>query len=448
MALLLPPLILLLAAAARLINAADSFDTWPVSFWTLDYSHGLIRRGLAGAAVRLLSLVGGGAQAKGEIALVGIWIFTLVPATALLAASLVFWIRRRMDAGAGTFLAVMAISPLGIGVILYDKGRFDWMALCIVLLPLLLPQRTAPPLAAAYAGAGGALATLLHEAFPITLLPVVLCLLMVRCARTPGHPNLAVAVGIIAGTAGAETALLFLAHPQIPFIDLVAQQRAQWGDWVNADALRTLYRTTAGTFKLVITSRGNAYGAIQLAACAAQVWLWTVPSRAVMQDFRTAHPRHAAAVRVAWLSMGMMFFIGHDYVRWASLMICASWIIAMAAANKPAPATPGWRGAAHPRFPKTVAAAMVVCAVSVFYTNISVLEPFSIAEKLAGIQPPPIAWATRLSDEGGYQTSGGDRMPFLHPETISAMGKGREPGPAPPNPQVDPNDSSGKNDGN
>jgi hypothetical protein len=300
----------------QFVNNVREVDTFKTVHWIWDYELGFVKRALPGAIAEWL--LGQGANGQGII----LHISSAIVLTVFLAyaafAAVVVYARPR--------LRVVAIALSGallqpaLPNFAFDLGRFDAINFLLLLLACLAIISGGRLLAVAAVATCGSTAMLVHEAFLIMHLPLLLAVLVTRLATVEGLRRTALAATTMIAAAlplTAFAAIWAFGSPSVPQTEWSAHWNAQLlhSNIYTDGALELHYlgiieyvRITLSHFSLV----GLIFGIATVAAAtgvAAAAWRHWIPAV-------TRWERQACFA--AALTPVLMFAMGLDFLRWAS----------------------------------------------------------------------------------------------------------------------------------
>jgi len=293
--------------------------------WFLDYSHGFVKRGLAGEMLRQAGIVPTHTLIH-SISLgiaSGVW----------LLASTLFW---RLYRASGwqpgiAYLSIgFAASSATIQHLLLDAGRLDHPTLALALLAIALVNWSKQP-ALAFCTATPLLlvAMLIHEASFFLFMPVVLAWWIYRHG-TVGRRwyFLFLAVNILAMLSIAVWGVRDIAK----LADDFAQQQARAGGWLVLNAYAVVYRD--GLLEIAFSSLQRLLNPLQLAyhleflvfGLLPQGYLYITMLKQMEQENTTSN-RTIQLLYCSALGACALYGVAVDYFRWWAWVVFHGYLI-------------------------------------------------------------------------------------------------------------------------
>jgi hypothetical protein len=226
----------LAAGIAGSLSLSDNREliTWSFTHWAFSYDHGFVKRGLVG---ELLSQV-----IEPQSLFRTVWVASLMIAVATATALLYVFVRpfRRFRHPGLLAFAVVTVTHFGtLQHFFYDLGRFDNLGLFLALLCLACIDRCGRGVSSVVIVTACAIGIVIHEAFVVVSLPMVLAYWWYRDAGPGGisYRHAAVALALVV------VALLMVSRgsPGLAQADYVRELRAEHGDWINPGSVSVLY---------------------------------------------------------------------------------------------------------------------------------------------------------------------------------------------------------------
>lgn len=358
--------------AAQTVQAGRfATDGFAKSYWLVDYAHGFVRRGLAGAALSALV----GRQTNDEV-VAAAWAVALLAFAALLMV-LVQLLRSPTPALA-TLAIIFAASPFGLDYVLFQR-RPDELAIPLLVglgFALTRLERRLVPICACIGVLFAAL-VFVHEAVVLVATPAAVLMVVVvlgirgtdrakiiRVLLFLGTPVVVAVVAVtVVGPASAATVAALRADGHgVPLGPITVF------DYLG-DSVRTSFDLVRGfPVRVLLTSF-----ALGTALTGVQVWCITrwVGARAVMRSTTVTRDLFIAALCFSGAGAAVLFAIGVDWVRWfaalgSALLIVTSFAVVAHQTGDDRPPTVD-----HVRVPWSVV------AVAVYLTAMAPLPPFT-----------------------------------------------------------------------
>lgn len=334
--------------AFQFVNNLREVDAFKTVHWVWNYELGFVKRALPGAMAEWLL----GQKINGPDIILYISstiVLTVFLAYAAFAAIVVY--ARPTPRVAAIALSGALLQP-ALPNFAFDLGRFDAINFLLFLLACHAIVSGSRQLAVTAVAMCGSIAMLVHEAFLIMHLPLLLTVLTMRLATVDGlRGRSLVATTMMAGALPfvAFAAVWVLGSPSVP----QTEWRAHWNarlpqsNIYTDGALELHYagiiedvRITLGHFSLM----GLIMGITTVAAAtgvAAAVWRHWIPDRT-----KWARPTCFAAA----LMPVFMFPLGLDFLRWSSAVtlnlliaaLCLSCLVRPPASYCPEPRNMSW----------------------------------------------------------------------------------------------------------
>ena len=306
--------------AATLAAGNRELITWSFTHWAFTYDYGVIKRGLVG------EVLGWFVQPPNLFPVVRhiAWFDSI--AVSLLLAVLFFRPARRYGGDGLCEFGILATSHFAtLQHFFYDVGRFDHVGLAISLACFACIERLRPMAAAVALVGACTLGIVIHEAFAVIFLPLILAYwLYHRAGPTSDMRLLTVVTSLLALVV---LVMISRGRPALGETAYVQTLRDLHGEWINARSVGVLYGSVTNeagrSVALFLTSRRLFQHAVLAAFLLPSLLLLGAAIRGVWRDGlrRSRRGWRAAALLVAAASPLALYPIGIDFARWWALAI-------------------------------------------------------------------------------------------------------------------------------